>query len=366
MLEYLLKHIIVFAIAFFVIVISYIMRKIFSNVVANRLLKLFSNGSFAMKIINALHAPLGLIFVLLGFNLAKIILISTPLAKNIKKVPNEINMTIWVFIIFWSLYRLVNEFASVIENSASTQSGNNQEIRSFLISIIKTLVVGFGFISILQTWNINITALVGAAGIMTAVIGFAAQNSMSNIFGSISILLDQTFSKGDWIASPQAEGTVEYIGLRSTILRKFDKTVAIIPNGALAKSSITNYSRMTNRRIVWDLHLDHNTSADKLIRVRSELKKYLEDHVEIETNPAKVTTLVCYKGFSDRGINLYCYFFTKTTNWSKFMDIQEKCIIEFRRIIDEAGARLAYAPRTIYFANNKQEDLFSKEPNLPV
>ena len=365
MLEYLLEHVLLFSTALAIVLISYIMRNIFSHVIVKKLVKYSNHGGIAMKLISAIDKPLSLIFVILGFNLSRVVLMNTPLSKKINKVPGEINETIWIFILFWSLYRLANEFTSTIESSTAKKNENKQEMWLFLLSMTKFLVVGFGIISILQTWHINITALVGAAGILTAVIGFAAQSSMSNIFGSISILLDQTFNKGDWIASPQAEGTVEYIGLRSTTLRKFDKTVAIVPNGELAKASITNYSRMTNRRIVWDLHLDHNTSADKLIEVRSNLKKYLEDSVEIETNSNKVTTLICYKGFSDRGINLYCYFFTKTTDWTAFMDIQEECTIEFRRIIDEAGARLAYAPTTVYFANDKPGDS-TKEKNLPL
>ena len=348
-----------FIMALLIVISLFVFQKTLLNIIAKKLItknksdsNQSSNRQQQSKIfIDAVSSPINLIMAVIGLNVLKYLMPQLPgLTKTITLVTSEVGHSIVMFALFWLAYRLINNFSKPL-NSVMIHAGivGKNELRMFILSCLKTLIVIIGMISVLQSFGIQITAVLGTAGIATMAIGFAAKDALSNILGSIAIFLDKTFDTGDWIETSSVDGTVERIGLRTTAIRKFDKSLAIVPNGILANTAITNYSRMTNRRTVWNISIDCHATAQQLLQIRDEIKKYLYEHLEIETDPKKVTTLVCYKGFNEHGIHLLCYFFTKTTNWSDFMDRQEECLLKIKEIIENAGTKLAYSPRTIYF-----------------
>src|SRR5690606_30681737 len=115
-----------------------------------------------------------------------------------------------------------------------------------------------------EAWGYNATTLLAGVGLGGLAVAFAAQDTISNVFGSIIIYSDRPFKVGDWVKIGTVEGDVEEIGIRSTRIRKFDKTVVLVPNKRLTNEEILNFTQMTARRLTQTIFLDKTNPPDKI------------------------------------------------------------------------------------------------------
>ena len=103
---------------------------------------------------------------------------------------------------------------------------------------------------------------------------FGAQDLFKNLISGILVLVERRFQVGDWIfVEGVIEGTVESIGFRSTVVRRFDKSLATIPNFQFAEKAVINNSQITNRRICWIIGLEYRTSSEQLTKIKEEIDK---------------------------------------------------------------------------------------------
>lgn len=257
------------------------------------------------------------------------------------KIIDNIQNALAIFALFYSIAYLILPYAfDYIFKNISSQSAKSQ--KSFILTIFKVLLIILAVLSIMQSFGVNVSALLAGLTITSTAIAFGSQDVIKNFFGSLAILFDNTYKPGDWIKGPNVEGVVEKISLRTTTIRQFDKALVTIPNDKLANVALINYSQMTQRRILWNIGIDYNVTNEQLKTIVNGLRAYLEKNVDIESDPNKVTTLINADKFDDSAINIFCYFFTKTTNWKEYMDIKEKCLFDFREIIQNAGGTIAY------------------------
>ncbi len=133
---------------------------------------------------------------------------------------------------------------SIQEWAKTTDTQLDDQLAPFASKALKVLVVVVGILIALQNFGVNVTALLAGLGIGGVALAFAAQDTVSNVFGTITILLDQPFKLGDWIKIGDTEGTVEDVGFRSTRIRTFYNSVITLPNSVVAKEKIDN---MTDR-----------------------------------------------------------------------------------------------------------------------
>ena len=92
-----------------------------------------------------------------------------------------------------------------------------------------------------------------------------AQDLFKNLISGILVLVEKRFKIGDWIlVDGIIEGIVEKIGFRSTVIRKFDKSIAIIPNFQFAENAVINISQTTNWIISWVINLQYDSTVDQL------------------------------------------------------------------------------------------------------
>lgn len=139
--------------------------------------------------------------------------------------------------------------------------------------------------TILHECGFNITALLGAAGVLGVAIGFASQTSISNIISGFFLLLERPFSKGDIIKSGDVSGMVESIDLLSIRIRTLDNTLVRLPNETVLKQHLANLTYYPIRRI--DLILSTNYAQDSQIS-STIAQKAITKHSLFLTNPAPV------------------------------------------------------------------------------
>ena len=335
----------------FILMVGFLARNLFSKFIM-RVIQNFTSsttGALQQKYLVGLMRPLSMVFVIGAFYLAGVVaelpIMFAIFYQNLLK-------TLITFAFFWGVYSSVRPLSVAAKNS---KKNINDELRLLFSRLMEVLIIILGILSIMQIWGVDVGAFLAGLGILGMAIGFAAQDTIKNFFGCVAILMDKTFQKGHWIKTPMVEGTVEEIGFRTTIIRQFDKALVHIPNAKLADAAVINFNKRQNRRVRWSIGLTYETPSDSLQRIIDRIKVYLKDHPGIESDPNKVTTLINLDQFSDSSIDLFCYFFTNTTNWAKYMDIKEECVFEFKKIIEEEGGAIAYPTQTIHMGSSPDQ-----------
>lgn len=325
--------------------LSVLLRKLFSRLIVHGLYRLFSSKeeqAVSTAFLDTFTPPLGLIFIIGGFYAVGSFV---DLPSKIENFFLHTGSTLTTFAVFWTVYRAIGNFGFLVQKSYQSVT---DELYYFVATVLKIFVAALGFLSILESWSINVSAFIGGLGLLTAAIGFAAKDTIANLFASVSVFVDQTFRRGDWIKTNEVEGIVEHIGIRTSAIRQFDKALVVLPNEKLANAAVTNFSRMTNRRIRWTVGVRYDTTSEQLTKILDRFRTYLKENPDIETNPKRVLTIVRVDGFSESSIDLFLYFFTKTINWVEYMEIKEKCALELKRIIEEEGTGFAFPSQSLY------------------
>lgn len=335
----------IFALTFFLR--KFVSRQILSAV--GRLGKKDAKAPLHQKLIEVLTPPLSLFIMVFGFYVASHIL---NLPKDIGVILSSLTSSLTTFIFFWALHRIIVPFSFLFDKiSGAFDAKLTNELRTFVINLCKSLVVLTGTLSILQIWGINVTAFLAGLGLVGMAVSLAGQDTIKHFFGSLAVLMDKTFQKGDWIKTSEVEGTVENVGLRTTVVRRFDKALVVVPNANLANTAVVNYSRMTSRRIFWRIGLTYDVTAAQLETIVKRIRTYLEENPNIESDSKKATTIINVDQFNDSSIDIFCYFFTKTIVWTEYMQVKEDCVLAFKRIVEEEGAKFAFPSRSLYVEN---------------
>ena len=164
----------------------------------------------------------------------------------------------------------------------------------------------------------------------------------------------------------EAEGTVEQIGFRSTLIRQFDSNVIMIPNFKFAEQSVTNYTRRKHRRIKWIIGLEYKTSVEQLKNIRNQIKKFIDTDKSFANDGSSYfkSSYVRIDNFSDSSIDMLVQCFTNTTDWDKFIEIKEKLAIKIKEIVENEKAGFAFPSQSIYvesLADDQKENFNSKQ-----
>ena len=134
-----------------------------------------------------------------------------------------------------------------------------------MVNSLKYLLIFLAIVAILETWGIKIGPVLAGLGLFGVALALGAQDMFKNLISGILILLERSFSIGDVVKiNNYGEGTVEYIGFRSTKIRKFDSSLISIPNYIFAENPITNFSKRPYRRITWTIGLEYKSSLEQI------------------------------------------------------------------------------------------------------
>ena len=212
-------------------------------------------------LLRSLERPLERMAVFTGLYLA---LTSLPWAfTGLPKVLLVAYNVVMSFLFCEGLYQ-ASDVADLLLASCSLEIRSNKTLLALLNTTYKVLVVVLGVATIAQVIGFPIGSIVAGAGLVGLTISLAAQESASNLFGGLVILLDKPFSVGDWITVGEIEGEVIDINFRSTRIRAMDKTVSIVTNSKMCSSTVQNAARRTMRPYRFTLGVTYNTTRPQL------------------------------------------------------------------------------------------------------
>ncbi len=334
--------------AIIIFILAILLRKLFARIVLKQLKNIVRNTQTKVddEVFNALETPIKFIFIVLAFYIITLVL---NLNTDFNEFFSQLFSSLVVFTIFWAIYRCIEPFSFIIDNITDAFGAElTHALKNMFIKAFKLFVFIMGLTAFLNEWGINIVALLASLSIAGAAIAFAAKDSLANIFGSLTIIFDKIFKRGDWIMTSDVEGTVEEVGSRATKIRTFSKAVVTIPNAILANSAVINWSRMTSRRIKMRIGLEYRTSPKQVTNIIQRIKDYLQNNPDIESDSSKAVILVHLTEFNESSIDILVYYFTKTTSWRNWMQIKEQNLLKFMEIIEEEGASFAFPSQQIY------------------
>ncbi|MEX0326402.1 MAG: mechanosensitive ion channel family protein [Puniceicoccaceae bacterium] len=304
------------------------------------------------RFLEALEKPTSSFILILGIYLAIVVL---PLDEEWMEVVDTLFRGISIFIVFWGLFRLADVLVDVMA-SVSSASGNDS-FRGFGNLVKKSLrvfIIIVGVVMVIDNLGYNIGGILATLGIGGAAFAFAAKDTIANLYGSIALALDRPFRVGDWIqVGSVVDGDVEEIGLRSTKVRTWPKTVISIPNAVLANEMINNWSRMPKRRIKQVVGVTYETSPDTMAAIVEGIREVLRTDEGVNQD----FILVNWTDFGSSSLDILVYYFTTTTKWLEHMDIRQRINVKIAKVVDAHGSSVAFPTRTLYLEGDVARQL---------
>jgi len=253
---------------------------------------------------------------------------------------------------FWTLYRLADPFSQYLKK---LERYFTVAMVEWLIKTIKVLFIFIGVATILQIWGIEVGPILAGMGLFGVAVALGAQDLFKNLIAGILIIAEKRFNNGDWIlVDGIVEGTVESIGFRSTLVRRFDKAPVFVPNTKLSDSAVTNFSDMTHRRIYWKIGVEYRTTVDQLRTIRDGIEAYVMAD-DAFVGPPEAVMFVRIDSFSDSSIDIMLYCFTRTTNWGEWLEIKESLAYAIKEIVEGAGSAFAFPSQSLYIESSPDD-----------
>lgn len=331
--------------ALVILFLAYLLRGLVAQLIAGTIGKLAGKTEtrFDDQLVKALKPPLTLLPISAGIFFAAQALGAE---GEVDDFFIAVTKSIVVGAIFWALFRLVTPLLLTIRGIRRLFG---ETFLGWISRILKAIVVFVGGAAILDVWGVPVLPFLASLSLLSVAVALGAQDLFKNLIGGMTIIGERRLSKGDWIfVDGVVEGTVEDVGFRSTTVRRFDKSPVYVPNSKLADNPLTNFSRMTHRRIYWKIGLEYRTTDDQLAAIRGAIEEYITGSDDFAP-AAEVSTFVHVDEFADSSVNIMVYCFTKTTVWGEWLAIKEQLAFHIKKIVEREGAGFAFPSRSLYF-----------------
>ncbi|HAC69585.1 MAG TPA: mechanosensitive ion channel protein MscS [Pseudomonas sp.] len=200
-------------------------------------------------------------------------------------------------------------------------------------------VVGLAMLSNL---GVNITAFVASLGVGGIAIALAVQNILGDVFASLSIAVDKPFEVGDFIVVGSLAGTVEHVGLKTTRIRSLGGEQIVMANAEMIGSTIQNYKKLQERRIVFKFGLTYASKPNQIKQVTTALKEIIQRQDKTRFDRAHLLT------FGDSSLEFEVVYIVLDASYNVYMDIQQAINIEMMEAFAKIGVRFALSSRSLY------------------
>ena len=207
---------------------------------------------------------------------------------------------------------------------------------------LRAFVVVVAILVTAQNLGINITGLIASASVAGLAIGLAAQDTLANLFGAVSVYLDKPFRIGDRIKLDTVDGTVESIGLRSTRVRNLDGHLVTIPNKTVGNAIITNIAARPNIKHELNLGLTYDTPADKVQRAAELLGEIVRGHPKI------LEAIISFNRFDNSSLNLQVVLWWNGTDFKLFTADLQELNLRIKQRFDAEGLAFAFPTQTVH------------------
>jgi len=237
-------------------------------------------------------------------------------------------------------------------NRTRTQHGGGESILIVMQRLTRIMLLIIASVAALSLFGINVKTTLAGLGIGGLAIALAAQKTLENLIGGVSLLMDKAVRVGDFCQIGGQLGTVEDIGLRSLKLRTLDQNLSVVPNGSLAQMQFENMARRNKLLINQTFSLRIETQAEQLRFVLDRVQSMLDQHPAIEPGSCRVRVM----NFVGAAFQLELFAYGQTGDWTQFTTIRQDVILKIAEIVEASGTRFAAPTQLTYLSRDKGID----------
>lgn len=347
----------------FLIVLGFIIHKVFTFLIEKILLKIFQRYGYnriAEDILIPVAKPISylLIFVLL---MIFVPVLQLPIGMN--KYVTMILRAVWPVFAIVFFYRLVDILSIYFKKIAEkTESNLDDQLVPLIRKILKTFVVIIGVLFIFNNLDYDITGLIAGLSIGGLAFALAAQDTIKNFFGSLMIFVDKPFQVGDWITSGDIDGTVEEVGFRSTRIRTFRNSVTYVPNGVLTDRTVDNHGLRAYRRFYTQIAVTYDTPPELIELFIEGLREIVKSHPYTRKDYYEIYL----NDMAASSLNIMFYIFFEANSWSDELKGRHEVLLSIIKLAQTLGVNFAFPTQTLHMETfpEKSANSAQYEPDL--
>lgn len=333
------------ALSFLIVLLTLVLRGILTRVIFRGLTRLAARTRWKHddRFLEALEKPTSYYVLVSGIYLATVIL---PLDPEWGGLVHTLYRGASILAVFWGLFRMTDVVVDLFSDlSAASSSDSFRGFGNLVKKSLRVFIIIVAAVMVIDNLGYNVGGILATLGIGGAALAFAAKDTIANIYGSIALALDRPFRVGDWIrVGDRVDGDVEDIGLRSTKVRTWPKTVISIPNAVLANEMIDNWSRMPKRRVKQVVGVTYETPPDTMERIVESIREILRKDPDVNQE----FILVNWTDFGSSSLDILVYYFTNTVKWLEYMEIRQRINVRIAQTVADHGSSVAFPTRTLY------------------
>ena len=256
---------------------------------------------------------------------------------------------ILIYSIFKIFLRMVDYIGLILlKRAEESENKMDDQLVPFAVEIIKFLVWVFAIFTILgNVLGVNMTALVTGLGIGGIAIAMASKESLENLLGSFTIFLDKPFTVGDMVTVGSITGKVEKVGLRSTRLRTFDRSLVTLPNKKMIDAELDNLGERPVRRVKFSVGLTYETSVEQIKKIVDDIQTMVDDHPKTN-DEGKVR----FQEFGSSSLDVLVMYFVDSPSWVDLIDVREDINYKIMEIVKKHNSDFAFPSTTVYLQKN--------------
>ena len=252
--------------------------------------------------------------------------------------------TLYIIAITWVIIGLVGLAFGRLSDRMK-ENGNDQAIVLLrpAATLVKVIIILIAAISWLDNLGFNVSAMLAGLGVGGIAIGLAAQKSIENLIGGITLYTAQPVRIGDFCRAGSTLGVVEEIGLRSTAIRTLDRTLVTIPNANMANMDIENLTSRDKILYKRNVRLRNDTTPDQVRAVLDGVRNMFETHPDVDPVPARIR----FTEYGEHSLNLEIFAYITTKDFNEYLESVEDLNLRILDIIAAAGTQLALPARSV-------------------
>jgi MscS family membrane protein len=311
-------------------------------------------------VVARLGTPLALIWAIAVFTALRP---SLDLHAEASDVVSRMLRAATYLVAFWAGFRAVDTAFGVAATAPWTKE--NVGLAGILPlgrRIAKIALLGVGVVSVLTELGFRVESLIAGLGVGGIALALAAQKTVENLFGSLSIGVDQPFRVGDYVSVDGVSGTVEAIGMRSTRIRTLERTVVTFPNGRLADLKAESFAPRDRFRILANLGLVYGTTEAQLREVLAGVEQALREHPRVVPDGISVR----FTEFRESSLNVEVVAYLQTTDFGAFTAARQDLFLKFLAVVERAGTSLAFPTRTVLLQDGRDANASAEKKTGPA
>lgn len=276
---------------------------------------------------------------------------------DVENVVNQAASLVAAFAVILVAFRGIDIFVDVLaRRAAETETMLDDSLVPLLRTAMRLFVMIVGVLFVLQNLDVNVSSLVAGLGLGGLAIALAAQDTVRNLLGGVTIFADKPFEVGDWVIAEGVEGTVETVGFRSTRVRTFYNSLVSVPNGNLMDAGIDNMGRRRWRRYKTTLGVGYHTTPD-------QMQAFVEGiRAIIQANPGMRQDyyIVEFHGFGATSLDVLVYCFIDAADWNEELRVRHVLNLDIMRLAESLEVDFAFPTQTLHIA-----EMPGQPPQLP-